>query len=84
MIEYQKSLDRLKHDNYKRNNREQLRRKDIELLQQLIDGIKQQRLWATKGVKSNEMFIEKYHLTPIVIDEKLEYFIKKGKMKVIE
>ena len=33
---------------------------------------------------SNEMFIEKYHLTPIVIDEKLEYFIKKGKMKVIE
>lgn len=30
------------------------------------------------------MFIEKYHLTPIVIDEKLEYFIKKGKMKVIE
>ena len=51
MIEYQKSLDRLKHDNYKRNNREQLRRKDIELLQQLIDGIKQQRLWATKELK---------------------------------
>ncbi len=34
--------------------------------------------------KVDEMFIEKYHLTPIVIDEKLEYFIKKGKMKVDE
>ena len=28
------------------------------------------------------MFIEKYHLTPIVIDEKLEYFIKKRKDEV--
>lgn len=29
-------------------------------------------------------FIEMYHLTPIVIDEKMEYFIKKGKLKVFE
>ena len=28
----------------------------------------------------NDKFIEKYHLKPIVIDEKLEYFIKKGKI----
>lgn len=31
--------------------------------------------------KGNEYMIEKYHLTPIVIDEKLEHFIKKGNMK---
>lgn len=26
-------------------------------------------------------FLEKYHLTPIVVDDKLEHFIKKGKLK---
>lgn len=26
-------------------------------------------------------FIEKYHLTPFIIDKKMEYFIKKGKIK---
>lgn len=30
------------------------------------------------------LFIEKYHLTPIVVDEKMNYFIKKGKLKVNE
>lgn len=27
-------------------------------------------------------FLEKYHLEPIVIDEKMEYFIKRGKLKL--
>ena len=29
----------------------------------------------------NEKFIEKYHLTPFTIDKKMEYFIKKGKIR---
>jgi hypothetical protein len=33
---------------------------------------------------SEEKFITKYHLTPTVVDEKLEYFIKKGKVKVFK
>lgn len=48
MNEYQKALDRLKHDNYERNKREKLRLKDIELLQSLIDREAQALLWATK------------------------------------
>ena len=34
--------------------------------------------------KVDEMFIEKYHLTQIVIEVKLDIFIKEGKMKVDE
>lgn len=30
------------------------------------------------------LFIERYHLTPITIDEKMEYFIKKGKLRIDE
>lgn len=48
MNEYQKALDRLKHDNYERNKREKLRLKDIELLQDLINGNSQALLWVTK------------------------------------
>lgn len=33
---------------------------------------------------SEQKFIEKYHLIPTVVDEKMEYFIKKGKVKIIE
>lgn len=29
----------------------------------------------------NEAFLEKYHLTPVTIDKKLEYFLKNGKIK---
>lgn len=32
----------------------------------------------------NDKFIEKYHLSPIIIDEKMEYFIKKGKLRFNE
>lgn len=32
----------------------------------------------------DDKFIEKYHLTPITIDEKMEYFIKKGKIRVFK
>ena len=32
----------------------------------------------------NEKFIEKYHVSPIVADEKMDYFIRKGKLKVTE
>lgn len=28
------------------------------------------------------LFIEQYHLSPITIDEKMEYFIKKGKLRI--
>ncbi|MGX8834329.1 putative HNHc nuclease [Amedibacillus sp. YH-ame6] len=31
-----------------------------------------------------ETFITRYHLTPFIIDEKMEYFIKKGKLKTHE
>jgi hypothetical protein len=31
-----------------------------------------------------EKFLEKYHLTPVEVDEKLDYFIKKGKIRVFE
>lgn len=34
--------------------------------------------------KGNNWFIDYYHLEPTVIDEKLEYFIKTGKIKVME
>lgn len=30
---------------------------------------------------NRDEFIEKYHLTPFVIDKKMEYFIKKGKIR---
>lgn len=30
----------------------------------------------------NDSFIEMYHLTPVTIDEKMEYFIKKGKLMI--
>lgn len=33
---------------------------------------------------SEEKFIEKYHLTPVEVDEKMDYFIKKGKIKVFK
>lgn len=32
----------------------------------------------------NPTFIEKYHLSPFTIDKKMEYFIKKGKVKEFE
>lgn len=32
----------------------------------------------------DNLFIERYHLTPITIDEKMEYFIKKGKLRIDE
>lgn len=32
----------------------------------------------------NDRFTEKYHVTPIVADEKMDYFIRKGKIKVTE
>lgn len=32
----------------------------------------------------NEKFMEKYHVSPIVADEKMDYFIRKGKIKVTE
>lgn len=32
----------------------------------------------------NDSFIEKYHLTPIKIDEKMEYFIKKKKLRMFK
>lgn len=32
----------------------------------------------------NDRFMEKYHVTPIVADEKMDYFIRKGKIKVTE
>ncbi len=32
----------------------------------------------------DKTFIENYHLSPFVIDEKMEYFIKKGKLRIIE
>ncbi len=32
----------------------------------------------------NEAFINKYHLSPITIDKKMEYFIKKGKLRVFK
>ena len=32
----------------------------------------------------DDKFISNYHLTPITVDEKLEYFIKKGKVKIYE
>lgn len=32
----------------------------------------------------NNEFIEKYHLSPIVIDEKMEYFLKRGKLRVFK
>lgn len=32
--------------------------------------------------KGDELLIDKYHLSPVIIDEKLEYFIKKGNLKI--
>ena len=32
----------------------------------------------------NEKFMGKYHVSPIIADEKMDYFIRKGKVKVIE
>lgn len=32
----------------------------------------------------NERFIEMYHLSPIIIDKKMDYFIKKGKLRIVE
>lgn len=34
--------------------------------------------------KGNDYMIDTYHLTPCIIDEKLEYFIKKGIIKTFE
>lgn len=34
--------------------------------------------------KGNEFFNKKYHLRPITVDDKLDYFIKKGKIKIYE
>ena len=31
-----------------------------------------------------QRFLQKYHLSPFVIDKNMEYFIKKGKIKVFE
>jgi hypothetical protein len=32
----------------------------------------------------SQKFVEKYHITPCVIDEKMEWFIKKGVIKEFE
>lgn len=32
----------------------------------------------------NEAFIENYHLSPITVDKKMEYFVKKGKLRIFK
>lgn len=32
----------------------------------------------------DEAFMEKYHVEPIVVDERIEYFVKKGKVKIYD
>lgn len=51
-------------------------------------GMKVIPLCRTHHVEAHSMgddkFFNKYHLTPILVDEKLEYFIKKGKLKIYD